>query len=108
MVRDMHSHLYLKAVLEGRIIGAVRGRLETGTCYVGRLIVHPKVQNQGIGMQLMRSIEAQFPDAERCELFTGEHSEKNLHLYRKLGYTAFCSAPLTPKVTLVYLEKRPG
>jgi GNAT superfamily N-acetyltransferase len=107
MIRDMEAHCYLKAELAGRIAGSVRGRLEGGTCYVGRLIVAPEVQNRGIGTQLLKALEACFPGAERFELFTGEASAKNLYLYRKLGYQAFRSEPLTDRVTLVYLEKRP-
>ena len=43
------SHIFLKAVSEGKIIGTVRACEKNGTCYVGKLAVHPDMQNQGIG-----------------------------------------------------------
>jgi hypothetical protein len=39
-------------------------------------------------------------------LFTSERSERNLHLYRKLGYREFKRKPLNERVSLVYLERR--
>lgn len=55
--RDFESQIFLKAVTDGRIMGSVRGFVREGTCYIGRLIVHPDFQNQGIGTQLMDRIE---------------------------------------------------
>ena len=71
---------FLKAVADGCIQGSVRAHLEQGTCYIGRLIVHPAHQNLGLGSQLMNKIEGCFPEASRYELFTGHLSERNLHL----------------------------
>lgn len=51
--KDFERQIFLKAVTDGRIIGSVRAFVKEGTCYVGRLIVHPDFQNQGIGTQLM-------------------------------------------------------
>jgi 5-carboxymethyl-2-hydroxymuconate isomerase/GNAT superfamily N-acetyltransferase len=108
MQADFNHHLFLKATLEGRLVGSVRGRLQDSTCYAGRLIVDPEVQNRGLGTQLMHEIEKRFRDAGRYELFTGHRSERNLHLYAKLGYREFCREVLTDKVTLVFMEKHNG
>jgi hypothetical protein len=54
----------------------------------------------------MLELEAVLPQAKRFELFTGENSARNLHLYAKLGYIAFRTEPLSPKVMLVFLEKK--
>ena len=99
------DHIILKAVDNGEIIGSVRGKQENGTCYIGRVIVHPDRQNRGIGTQLMAAIEAAFPAARRFELFTGQKSERNLYLYQKLGYCIFKEEPLNECVIIVYLEK---
>ena len=53
----------------------------------------------------MTAIEDSFGAARRFELFTGERSERNLHLYQKLGYRSFRSERLNERVTLVFLEK---
>ena len=104
--REFQSRTVLKVILDGKIIGSVRAHLQEGTCYIGRLIVHPDFQNQGIGAKLLREIEGRFAQARRYELFTGEKSERNLYFYQKWGYRIFRKEELTDKVTLVFLEKK--
>ncbi len=101
-------HTILVARLGDEVIGSVRARLEDGTCHVGRLVVHPRLQRRGLGTRLMREIEASFPEAERFELFTGHLSEGNLRLYRSLGYEEFREESVSPALRLVYLEKQGG
>jgi ribosomal protein S18 acetylase RimI-like enzyme len=102
---DFQQQVYLKAVRDGTIVGAVRGYERNGTCFIGRLIVHPDCQNRGIGTQLLQAIEAHFGAVQRYELFTSDKSARNLYLYQKLGYRPFRTGKLSDKVTLVYLEK---
>lgn len=102
---DFRKQTVLKVTMHGRIVGSVRGYVSEGTCFVGRLIVHPDFQNQGIGTRLLAEIEATFDQSRRFELFTGHQSERNLYLYRKLGYKPFRSEQITDKLTIVYLEK---
>lgn len=106
MEAEFGDHVVLKAAANRQIIGSVRARTESGTCHVGRLIVHPRFQNRGIGTRLMAAIEERFPHAQRFELFTGHRSIRNLHLYRKLGYRPFRRQPLSDQVELVFLEKQ--
>ena len=105
LAREFETHCFLKAVSGGELMGSVRAHLKEGTCFIGRLIVHPHWQNQGIGARLMAAIENRFGDAQRYELFTGDRSERNLHLYQKLGYQPFRSERLDEHITLVFLEK---
>jgi indole-3-glycerol phosphate synthase len=106
LAREFEMQCFLKAVSKSELIGSVRAHLKQGTCFIGRLIVHPDWQNQGFGARLMAAIENRFGDAQRYELFTGDRSERNLHLYQKLGYQPFRSERLNEQVTLVFLEKR--
>jgi ribosomal protein S18 acetylase RimI-like enzyme len=103
--KDFENQVFLKTVLNGKIVGSVRAFVKEGTCYIGRLIVHPDFQNQGIGTGLMRGIEETFKEARRFELFTGHKSEKNLHLYEKLGYRVFKTVKANERLTIVFLEK---
>lgn len=99
------DHTFLKAYKEiNNIIGSVQGRIEGDTCFIGRLIVHPDYQNQGIGTRLMTYIEKLLP-SPRYELFTGHLSARNLYLYKKLGYHEFKRQNVTRRLTLVFLEK---
>jgi len=105
MGSDLARQTCLKATVDGRIVGSVRAYLKDGICFVGRLIVHPDYQNRGIGTRLMGEIEQVFRSATRFELFTGHRSERNLALYRKLGYRPFRQEQISEALTLVYLEK---
>jgi ribosomal protein S18 acetylase RimI-like enzyme len=103
---DFRSRVFLKALKDGAIVGSVRARLDHDTCMIGKLIVHPDHQNRGIGTKLMNEIEGCFDQAGRFELFTGHKSERNLHLYRKLGYRIFRNEKISEQLTIVFLEKR--
>ena len=99
-----NDHIILKAEIDGVIVGAVRGHVKANICHIGRLVVHPDYQRRGIGKKLMTAVEA-WSGAERFELFTGELSIVNLHLYASLGYQVVTRRAQSPKVTLVYMEK---
>jgi ribosomal protein S18 acetylase RimI-like enzyme len=103
---DFKEYLILKTVIDGVIIGSVRGQLnEEGDCYIARFMVHPDFQKRGIGTRLMQAIEAEFPQVKRYTLGTGHRSESNIRLYQKLGYSLYASEPLNDNVTIVHLEK---
>ena len=95
----------LKALLDGKIAGSVRAHASEGVCHVGRLIVQPELQGRGIGTQLMRQIEREFPRTHKFELFTGSRSAGNIRLYERLGYGRVREKVLSPAVTLVFMEK---
>ena len=103
---EFEASRVLKALDGDRLVGSVRARVTNGVCHVGRLIVSPGLQGRGVGTRLMRAIEAEFPDVEGFELFTGSRSEANIRLYERLGYRRSHEQVLSPGVTLVYLEKR--
>ncbi|MCR6641230.1 MAG: GNAT family N-acetyltransferase [Sporocytophaga sp.] len=99
------ERFFLKGMINGQIIGSVRGYCYKETTFIGRLIVNRQFQNQKIGQTLMKEIETQLNNCNRYELFTGYKSEKNLKLYQKLGYREFKRQLINQNLTLVYLEK---
>jgi GNAT superfamily N-acetyltransferase len=105
VISAFDTHTILKATKDGRIIGSVRFLEKAGTCFVGRLLVDPDFQNQGVGRKLLLQVESLCPTAERFELFTGYKSEKSLHVYKKLGYREFKTGKDAADITIVYLEK---
>lgn len=105
ILSEFTRQIFLTVTRDNKIVGSVRVYEEKGTCYIGKLIVHPDYQNSGIGTRLLHEAEKQFPDAERYELFTGQKSQRNLHLYGKNGYSVFREKQVSEKLTLVFLEK---
>jgi len=106
MEADFESQVFLKAAIADTIVGSVRAYLKDRTCHIGRLVVHPDFQNQGIGTGLLNEIEQVFEEAVRFELFTGDKSERNLHLYRKSGYRPHRTETISDALTIVLLEKQ--
>jgi len=105
-IREEFKHqLFLKVVEQGKIIGSVRAFEKDRTCFIGKLIVDPSFQNQGIGTKLMIEIGKRFEHIKRFELFTGYKSKKNLYLYNKLGYREFRRDKVSDKLTLVFMER---
>jgi tRNA (guanine37-N1)-methyltransferase len=71
-----------------RLIASVRGRLSAEREWeIGRLMVVPDLAGRGLGRWLLSRIErAAPPEATSYRLFTGEHSDRNLRMYRRAGY----------------------
>lgn len=103
--KEFEHSIFLKASWETRIVGSVRAAFESGTCRIGRLIVHPDYQRRGIGTLLLKNIEVFHPEARRFELFTGIKSVNNIRLYQNLGYKQYRRQDLSPKVQSVFMEK---
>jgi ribosomal protein S18 acetylase RimI-like enzyme len=101
---EFETQYFLKASIDGKIIGSVRAHMESGTCFIERLVVHPDYQKQGVGTSLMNAIESHFGSAVRFELFTGHKSERNIYLYQKLGYRIFRKEEINPGLTLLHME----
>lgn len=99
------NHIVLKAETQGEIIGSVRASEKQGICFIGRLIVDNKAQNQGLGTQLLKAIESRFHNVSTFELFTGHRSLKNLYLYQKQGYTISGNQEINDSLTIVTLHK---
>ncbi|WP_067177050.1 GNAT family N-acetyltransferase [Microtetraspora niveoalba] len=116
----------LKAVEGARVVGSVRGRLpdparheggppvrpgrettsSTGpACVVGRLVVAPDRQGNGIGTALLDALHAEIPEAAAFDLFTGHLSEGNLRLYRRLGYRETRRERLQDHLTLIHMRR---
>jgi len=84
-IDESEDQIFLKAVIDGKIVGAVRGRLDGGVCRISKVMVHPDHQNLGIGRSLMNAIEKEF-NVTIFELRTGHLDEKSISLYERLGY----------------------
>lgn len=104
----IETAVVLKATDGGRLVGAIRGQLAGSTCLVGRLVVAPDWQGQGIGTALLTAIHDAVPEATAFDLFTGHLSEGNLRLCRRLGYRETQRERVQEHLTLVHLRREPS
>ena len=102
---EFTTSVILKAMFGERIVGSVRAKVVGDTCAIGRLIVHPEFQGQGIGSRLLKMIERSCNDVVKFELFTGSRSENNIRLYQRAGYCVTRTQSLSPAVSITFLEK---
>lgn len=105
---EFEKGTFYQAVNEkNELIGSVRGFVDNDTLYIGKLIVHPDYQGNGIGTALLKEIEKD-NSGLRQELFTSDQSLRNLRLYKRLGFVQFKNKPLSKDLNLVFMEKKPG
>jgi ribosomal protein S18 acetylase RimI-like enzyme len=102
---DFDKAVFIKAVVNGKIIGSVRGQARDDTALVSGISVHPYFQRRDIGRRLVEELEKTFPQAKRFEAFTGRPNKRSLHLLGRAGYQEFKTEPFTPAITWVYLQK---
>ncbi len=95
----------LKLVEDGRIIGSVMAYEDSGTVYIGKLMVRPDRQKRGYGKKLLSEIEKIYPD-KRYELFTSTKSVGNISLYKNCGYEIFDSKVISDELEFIYMEKK--
>ncbi len=90
---------------EGRLVGAARARREGEAWDIGRVMVAPDLQGQGLGRFLLAEIEAAAPsDVPSYSLFTGRGSERNLRMYKRAGYSL--RGEIEPGVVLLTKPRR--
>jgi ribosomal protein S18 acetylase RimI-like enzyme len=106
IISEYEDHLFFKAIRDNRIVGSVRvSIIDSETCYMGRLIVDPDLQNQGIGTILMEEAEQIFSKYPRIVLMTGQRSKNNIKFYIKRGYKIFKIKSFNESLRFICLEK---
>ena len=104
VIEEYNKGVVLKIEDNKKIIGSVRVRCESGTVYIGKLMVHPQYRRKGLGKRLLNEVELIYPDC-RYELFTSTLSVDNIRLYHSVGYTEYKRKRINDMLTFVYLEK---
>jgi len=90
---------------DGIIIGSVYGNVTNGSLYLGRLMVLPEYQQQGIGKQLFREIQSRLPHF-RVWLCTCQQVRPPYEFYLREGFKPYKSEVVGPGLTWVYMEKK--
>jgi ribosomal protein S18 acetylase RimI-like enzyme len=103
---ELARSIALKALVDHRIVGAVRAYARNRVLHIGRLIVAPDMQGRGVGTALLEALEKHAAGTvDRYTLFTGHLSTANIRLYQRLGYTEVRREALQAHVVLVHLDK---
>lgn len=98
VLRLLQSDIFLLAVHEERVAGAVLVRIDGTTGYFGMLAVWPELQRLGIGRALLEAAET-YCRSNGCTemtLSTGSVRRELIVRYRKLGYTVSSIEPASP------------
>ena len=92
----------------GRLVGAVRGRLEGDHWDIGRVMVAPDLQGRGLGRALLEHIQGVAPaEASSYVLFTGANSSDNQRMYKKAGFSLRKDLPAPPGAVIL-TKRAPG
>jgi predicted N-acetyltransferase YhbS len=85
---ELRDNLGQVARRSGRMVGAIRARIDGDVLLVGRLAIAPDQQGEGIGSALLDAVEerGRRAGARTAELFTGRLSDANIRLYERQGY----------------------
>ncbi len=94
----------------GRLVAAVRGRLDGSDRTewdIGRIMVAPDLQGEGLGRVLLDHIQAVAPaGVTSYVLFTGAGSDRNQRMYKKAGFR-LRSDLTAPEGAVVLTKPRP-
>ena len=104
---ELVENLGCVAVEHGRLVGAVRARVDGDLLLIGRLAIAPDRQGEGIGSQLLEAVERRGKESgcREAELFTGSLSEANLRLYERCGYRETGRVEEDDGIEQVFLRK---
>ena len=90
---------------DGKIVGSVRGRVEDGSLYIGRLMVLPECQGRGYGKILFREIQKVMPH-NRVWLFTCGEVQRTVSFYEREGFRTFNTERFENGHTWISMEKK--
>ncbi|WP_282613840.1 GNAT family N-acetyltransferase [Streptomyces sp. XM4193] len=106
---ELGSGRVLVARLGEEVVGSVRAVVDgEGMALINKLIVHPRLQRHGLGARLLSTLEAELAEqqgARRFRLITGHRSDGNIRLYRRCGYVPSNTERVSPRLSLITLEK---
>ena len=82
-----HSLKIYAAYCDEQLVGLIRAVGDGfSVVFIQDLLVHPRVQRQGIGTALLRRILQEYRHVYQLHLLT-ENTEKTIRFYRSLGFT---------------------
>lgn len=106
MVQMILDRVSYKIIWDKKVIGNITVRADKNNAYyIGCLCIIPDYQNKGAGQKAIKFVESQFPDAKVWTLETPSDKERNIHFYKKMGYSIVKEFK-NGSVKLVLFEKK--
>lgn len=95
----------LKAINDkGCIVGSVQGNVAYGLLFIGRLMVLPECQHNGIGRRLLQEIQNLIPH-DKAWLYTCQEVNSTYNFYIREGFRIFEREKSSSGLTWAYMEK---
>lgn len=102
---EFNTKTFLKVLRKGKIIASVRLEKKDKFINIDRIVVKPEYQNNGIGTALLNKIETIVPSGIALQLFTGNKSARNIHLYEKHGFRTVNKKTTAQGIELLHMKK---
>ncbi|MCQ2203608.1 MAG: GNAT family N-acetyltransferase [Bacteroidales bacterium] len=90
---------------DNKIIGSVRGNVNDGSLYIGRLMIDPKYQGKGLGRKLQRKLESMF-DYKREWLCSYINDTNTYNFYKRDGFVEYDKYEVVNGVMAAHMEKK--
>lgn len=103
--KEFDGGVFIKASVNGKIIGSASGSQLAETASLGGIYVHPYFRDNGVAHHLERDIEGAFPHAKRFETVAGDKSEQRLRQLAEWGFHVVKTEVFTPRISWVHLQK---
>jgi len=105
LAEKFDQETWLKAVVNGKVIGTISASSSGDTATVNGPAVHPIFQNRGIGRRLLKELEATLSWAKEFVIRVANKNEPRQQKMAEAGYQPFKTEVFTPKISWVYLQK---
>ena len=102
LINHIQKQTALVARDDGKLIGSIRGIVDSQVCTVRALVVDASYRGRGVGSALLNALERSLPDVTRFCLTTNTVMERNVPFYERHGY---CVSELTRHSELVVLAQ---
>ena len=107
-IAEFGKETILKMVADdGKIIGSIRGYVEDGSLYIGRLMVDPGLQGKGLGRILQRELESKF-QFKREWLCSYIDDNATYNFYERDGFVEYDQYEVGNGVMAAHMEKIVG
>ena len=102
---ELTQRVFIKATVNGRLVGVARGYAQDRTGFISDVIVHPYFHRCGVGRRLLEELEKALPDMNRFEASIGDKCVESAAWLQRQGYELYKTDSWRPAIARVYFQK---